>query len=62
MSLGNAVWVNSVEVGEVRVGPLLVIVHDTDLREADGSLGGDFLSNFHVMIDSKGGNVTLTPN
>ena len=62
MSLGDAVWVNSVEVGEVKVGPLLIIVHNTDLKEADGLLGRDFLSNFHVMIDSKEGTVTLTPN
>jgi hypothetical protein len=59
---GSAVWVNSVEVGEARVGPVLIIVHETDLKEADGLLGRDFLANFHVMIDSKECIVTLTPN
>ena len=61
-SQGSAIWVNSVEVGEAKAGPLLVIVHDTDLKEADGLLGRDFLANFHMMIDSKSGIVTLTPN
>jgi predicted aspartyl protease len=61
-SQGSAVWVNSVEVGEAKTGPLLVVVHDADLKGADGLLGRDFLANFHVMIDSKEGIVTLTPN
>jgi len=59
---GSAVWVNSLEVGEARVGPLLIIVHDTDSKEADGLLGRDFLAYFHVTIDSKDRIVTLTPN
>jgi hypothetical protein len=59
---GSAVWVNSVEVGEARVGPLLIIVHDTDLKGADGLLGRDYLAQFHVTIDSKERIVTLTPN
>ena len=59
---GDAVWVNSVEVGEARVGPLLILVHDVDLKEADGLLGRDFLANFNVTIDSKEGVVTLAPN
>ncbi len=61
-SQGSAIWVNSVEVGEAKIGPLLVVVHDTDLKGADGLLGRDFLANFHVAIDSKEGIVTLTPN
>jgi hypothetical protein len=59
---GSAVWVHSVEVGEAKAGPLLIIVHDTDLKEADGLLGRDFLANFHVTIDSKERVVTFTPN
>jgi hypothetical protein len=59
---GDGVWVQSVEVGEARVGPLLIIVPDTDLKEADGLLGRDFLAHFNVTIDSKQGNVTLAPN
>ena len=55
----DAVWVNAVEVGEVKVGPLLIIAHDADLKGADGLLGRDFLAHFNVMIDSKEGVVTL---
>ena len=62
MGYGDAVWVNSVEVGEAKVGPLLILVHDVDLKEADGLLGRDFLANFNVTIDSKEGVVTLAPN
>ena len=57
-----AVRVQSVEVGEARVGPLLIVVHDADLKGADGLLGRDFLANFNVMIDSKEKVVTLAPN
>lgn len=62
MSYVDAVWVNSVEVGEARVGPLLIIAHDADLKEADGLLGRDFLANFNVTIDSREKVVTLAPN
>ena len=62
MSYGDAVWVQSVEVGEAKVGPLLIIVLDTDLKKAEGLLGRDFLANFHVTIDSKEGIVILAPN
>ena len=62
MSYGDAVWVNSVEVGEARVEPLLIVIHDVDLREADGLLGRDFLANFNVTIDSKDRTVTLKSN
>jgi hypothetical protein len=62
MRYADAIWVNSVEVGEVKVGPLLIIAHDSKLNGADGLLGRDFLANFDVSIDSKEGVVTLTPN
>jgi len=62
MSYVDAVWVNSVEVGEARVGPLLIIAHDADLKDADGLLGRDFLANFNVTIDSREKVVTLAPN
>jgi len=62
ISHGDAVWVDSVEVGEVRVGPLLIAIHDVDLKGADGLLGRDFLANFNVTIDSKERIVTLIPN
>jgi Aspartyl protease/Domain of unknown function (DUF4124) len=61
-SYADAVWVNSVEVGEAKVGPILIIVHDADLKAADGLLGRDFLAHFNVMIDSKERVVTLAPN
>ncbi len=62
MSYVDAVWVQSVEVGEARVGPLLIIAHDAGLKEADGLLGRDFLANFNVTIDSREKIVTLAPN
>ena len=62
MSYADALWVNSVEVGDVKVGPLLILAHDAKLNGADGLLGRDFLMNFDVRIDSKEGVVTLTPN
>jgi hypothetical protein len=58
----EAVWVNSVEVEEAKVGPLLIIAHDADLKGADGLLGRDFLANFNVTIDPKERIVTLAPN
>jgi hypothetical protein len=61
-SYTEAVWVNSVEVEEARVGPLLIIAHDADLKGADGLLGRDFLANFNVTIDAKEQVVTLEPN
>jgi hypothetical protein len=59
ISRTEAVWVSSVEVGDAKVGPLLVIAHDAGLKNADGLLGRDFLSNFNVTIDSKARVVTL---
>ncbi len=61
-SYTEAVWVNSVEVEEARVGPLLIIAHDADLKGADGLLGRDFLANFNVTIDAKEEIATLAPN
>lgn len=57
----DVVRVSSVEVGEARVGPLSVIAHDADFKNADGLLGRDFLNHFTVTIDSRGGVVTLAP-
>jgi hypothetical protein len=61
-SYAEAVWVNSVEIDEAKVGRLLIIAHDADLKGADGLLGRDFLANFNVTIDSKERIVTLAPN
>jgi hypothetical protein len=60
MSYADAVWVTSIEVGEAKMGPLLVIAHDAGLKGADGLLGRDFLANFNVTIDPKERVVTLT--
>jgi predicted aspartyl protease len=62
MGYAERVWVNFIEIGEIRVGPLLVVVYATDLKGADGLLGRDFLSGLHVTIDSKEKIVTLTQN
>lgn len=58
---GRLVPVTSVEVGEARVGPLLIIAHDADLKQADGLLGRDFLERFTVTIDAKERVVILAP-
>ena len=55
-------WVDFIEVGETRVGPLLIAVYEADLKRADGLLGRDFLSHLNVTIDSKEKVVTLTSN
>lgn len=57
----DALWVASLEVGEAKVGPLLVIAHDAGLKGADGLLGRDFLVHFNVTIDPKERVVTLAP-
>ena len=58
----DVVWVDSLEVGNARVGPLAIVAHDADLAEADGLLGRDFLSLFSVAIDARASVVTLEPN
>jgi hypothetical protein len=58
---GALVQVASVEVGDARAGPLLIIAHDADLRQAEGLLGRDFLEQFTVTIDANERVVTLAP-
>jgi predicted aspartyl protease len=53
--------VESIEVGNVRSGPLRVAAHDVDLAQGDGLLGRDFLDQFTVTIDSTAGTVTIAP-
>jgi hypothetical protein len=60
-SQGSMVEVNSIEVGQAKVGPLRIVAHDADLKKADGLLGRDFLEHFTVTIDSKEQQVTLAP-
>ena len=57
---GSILQVASVEIGQAKVAPLRIIVHDADLK-ADGLLGRDFLEHFTVTIDSKERQVTLAP-
>jgi hypothetical protein len=42
----------SLEVGEARVGPLEVVAHDANLLQGDGLLGRDFLDRFQLSIDT----------
>lgn len=58
---GELVRVDSVEVGEAKAGPLLIIAHDADLKQAEGLLGRDFLEQFTVTIDAKERVVILAP-
>lgn len=56
----DVVQVGSIEVGDAKAGPLLIIAHEADLK-ADGLLGRDFLEHFTVTIDSREQVVTLVP-
>ena len=58
---GEVIQVASLEVGEAKVGPLRIIAHDADLKQADGLLGRDFLEQFTVTIDARERIVTLAP-
>lgn len=62
VSHAEAVWVNSVEIEDAEVGPLLIVAHDAGLIGVDGLLGRNFLANFNVTIDAKERVVTLAPN
>ncbi len=55
------VFVDSLEVGEARVGRMSVGAQNLPVEAADGVLGRDFLDQFNVSIDSGKGVVTLTP-
>jgi predicted aspartyl protease len=57
----QAYEVESVEVGNARVGKLLVVSHDINDGDSDGLLGRDFLDHFTVTIDNAAGQVTLAP-
>ncbi len=57
----STVQVDSVEVGQAKVGKLAVISHDIEQDGVDGLLGRDFLDQFKVSIDNKEGIVTLSP-
>jgi aspartyl protease/uncharacterized protein DUF4124 len=57
----QGVPIASLEIGEARVGPLLVVSHDLDQPGVDGLLGRDVLDQFSVTIDPAAGSVTLAP-
>jgi len=58
----DVLWVESLDVGNARAGPLAIVAHDAGLPQADGLLGRDFLSLFSVTIDARVSTVTLEPN
>jgi hypothetical protein len=53
--------VQSLAVGNARVGRIAVNAYDMAMRDAEGLLGQDFLGHFNVVIDPERGIVTLTP-
>jgi predicted aspartyl protease len=55
------VVVDSLEVGEARVGRMVVSAYDMEMPNVDGLLGQDFLARFNVSIDPTKGIVTLAP-
>jgi hypothetical protein len=57
----DVVQVQSIEVGQAKMGPLTIIAHDVEIGEVDGLLGRDFLNHFNVNIDTSTGVVTLSP-
>lgn len=57
----QGVRIDSIEVGQARVSPLLVISYDMGQAGYDGLLGRDFLERFNVTMDSARGLVTIAP-
>lgn len=55
------VVVDSLEIGEARVGRMSVGSQDVPVEGGDGVLGRDFLDQFNVSIDAGKGVVTLSP-
>ena len=53
--------IDSLQVGNARVGKMVVVSHDINEPDTDGLLGRDFLDQFKVTIDSASGHVTLGP-
>jgi hypothetical protein len=51
--------IESLEVGQAKVGSLMIFGHDTAELGADGLLGRDFLDHFTVLIDNTTQQVTL---
>ena len=55
------VMIDSLEVGEARVGRMPVGAYGMAQMEGDGLLGRDFLDAFNVTLDAARGLVTLSP-
>jgi aspartyl protease/uncharacterized protein DUF4124 len=56
----ESIRLESVEVGEAKVGPLEVIAHNPNLTRGEGLLGRDFLDRFIVNIDTRARVVLVT--
>ena len=55
------VAIDSLEIGDARVGRMLVSSYDMDMPDVDGLLGQDFLGLFKITIDAARGVVTIAP-
>jgi predicted aspartyl protease len=55
------VFVDSLEIGEARVGRMSVGSQNIPVEGGDGVLGRDFLDQFNMSIDAGKGVVTLSP-
>ncbi len=55
------VVVDSLTVGEARVGRMVVSAYEMHMSDVDGLLGQDFLGRFRVTIDSSRGEVVIGP-
>ena len=51
----------SLQVGNAKVGKMLVVSHQINLAGADGLLGRDFLDHFKVTLDHAASRVILGP-
>ena len=49
----RVVFIESIEVGAAKAGPLWVISHDAAMLQGDGLLGRNFLDQFKVTIDTR---------
>jgi hypothetical protein len=57
----HMVVVDSLTVGEARVGRMVVSAYEMHMSDVDGLLGQDFLGRFRVTIDSSRGEVVIGP-
>jgi hypothetical protein len=55
------VVVDSLVVGEARVGRMVVSAYEMHMSDVDGLLGQDFLGRFRVTIDASRGEVVIGP-